>query len=119
MGFAALYPSYVFGAGHNALTIASSPSVSAAGPGCNISGDLISTMRLLRDRRNVAPARAISNPLGHDLLAAPGGEDHVGSGLAHDIGRNDPVLRGLLQAQLRQGVFAAGDLDQFGHPADA
>ena len=29
-------------AGHNAFTIASSPSVSAAGPGCNISGDLIS-----------------------------------------------------------------------------
>src|ERR1700688_3718576 len=35
-------------AGHNAFTIASSPSVSAAGPGCRISGDLISTMRLLR-----------------------------------------------------------------------
>ena len=34
--------------GHNAATIASSPSVSAAGPGCRISGDLISTMRLLR-----------------------------------------------------------------------
>src|SRR5712664_819644 len=34
-------------AGHNAFTIASSPSVSAAGPGCRISGDLISTMRLL------------------------------------------------------------------------
>src|ERR1700682_352934 len=35
-------------AGHNAFTIASSPSVSAAGPGCRISGDLISTMRSLR-----------------------------------------------------------------------
>src|ERR1700692_541315 len=35
-------------AGHNAFTIASSPSVSAAGPGCRISGDLISTIRLLR-----------------------------------------------------------------------
>src|SRR5258708_2241944 len=34
--------------GHNAFTIASSPSVSAAGPGWRISGDLISTMRLLR-----------------------------------------------------------------------
>src|ERR1700731_4489862 len=34
--------------GHRAFTIASSPSVSAAGPGCRISGDLISTMRLLR-----------------------------------------------------------------------
>jgi len=31
--------------GHNAATIASSPSVSAAGPGCRISGDFISTMR--------------------------------------------------------------------------
>src|SRR5882757_7178629 len=35
-------------AGHNAATIASSPSVSAAGPGCRISADLISTMRSLR-----------------------------------------------------------------------
>ena len=34
--------------GHIAATIASSPSVSAAGPGCRISADLISTMRLLR-----------------------------------------------------------------------
>src|SRR5882757_2221154 len=33
---------------HNAFTIASNPSVSAAGPGCKINGDLISTMRLLR-----------------------------------------------------------------------
>src|ERR1700682_485060 len=33
---------------HSAATIASSPSVSAAGPGCRISGDLISTMRSLR-----------------------------------------------------------------------
>src|SRR4051794_6122323 len=36
-----------YGSGHSAFTIASSPSVSAAGPGCRISGDLISTMRLL------------------------------------------------------------------------
>src|SRR5258706_11783743 len=35
-------------AGHSAATIASSPSVNAAGPGCRISGDLISTMRSLR-----------------------------------------------------------------------
>src|ERR1700688_3229183 len=34
--------------GHSAATIASNPSVSAAGPGCRISGDLISTMRPLR-----------------------------------------------------------------------
>src|SRR6267154_5171810 len=34
-------------AAHNAFTIASSPSVNAAGPGCRIKGDLISTMRLL------------------------------------------------------------------------
>src|ERR1700712_4720140 len=34
--------------GHSAVIIASSPSVSAAGPGCRINGDLISTMRLLR-----------------------------------------------------------------------
>jgi len=34
--------------GQSAFTIASRPSVSAAGPGCNISGDLISTMRPLR-----------------------------------------------------------------------
>src|ERR1019366_1373524 len=33
--------------GQSAATIASSPSVSAAGPGCRISGDLISTIRSL------------------------------------------------------------------------
>ena len=35
-------------AGHSAATIASSPSVNAAGPGCRISGDLISMMRSSR-----------------------------------------------------------------------
>src|SRR3984957_3006924 len=34
-------------AGHSAARIASRPSVSAAGPGCRISGDLISTIRSL------------------------------------------------------------------------
>src|SRR5258705_12365186 len=37
----------VRGSGHSAATIASSPSVSAAGPGCKIRADLISTMRSL------------------------------------------------------------------------
>src|SRR5207302_8350696 len=49
----------------------------------------------------------------------PGGKDLIGRGFAHDIWRNNPVLGGLLKAQFRQGVFAAGDLDQFGYPADA
>ena len=70
-------------------------------------------------RRDVAPARPLPDPVGHDLLAAPGGEDHVGRGVAHDIGRNDPVLGRLLKPQFWQHVLAAGDLDQFGHPADA
>src|SRR5258708_13251417 len=34
--------------GHSAATIASSPSVSAAGPGCKIKADLISTIRSSR-----------------------------------------------------------------------
>src|SRR5258705_13673430 len=38
----------VSGSGHSAATIASNPSVNAAGPGCKIKADLISTMRSLR-----------------------------------------------------------------------
>src|SRR6478736_6289782 len=36
------------GSGQSAFTIASNPSVNAAGPGCKIRADLISTMRSLR-----------------------------------------------------------------------
>ena len=70
-------------------------------------------------RRDIAPARTLPDAIRHDLLAAPGREDHVGRGFAHHIGRNDPVLGRLLKPQLWQRVLAAGDLDQFGHPADA
>jgi hypothetical protein len=43
-----LCPPYKTGdAGHNAFTIASSPSVSAAGPGCRISGDVRDALKAL------------------------------------------------------------------------
>src|SRR5260370_42640788 len=50
VGTLPLCPPYVIvgASGQSAATIASSPSVSAAGPGCRISADLISTMRPLR-----------------------------------------------------------------------
>src|ERR1700676_2837443 len=74
---------------------------------------------VVADRGNLAPSGAASNAVRNDLLAAPRREDHVRCGGADDIGQDDPVLGGLLKPQVRQDVFAAGDLDQFGNPADA
>src|ERR1700722_16719096 len=48
-----------------------------------------------------------------------GRQDHVRCGVAPQIRGDDPVFRGLLKSQVRQDVLAAGDLDQFGNPADA
>ncbi len=76
-------------------------------------------MRLLRTAGiSLQPGRC-SDPVGYDFLAAPGRQDHIGCSVAHGVRGNDPVLGGLLKPQFWQHVFAAGDLDQFGHPADA
>src|SRR3954452_2345272 len=71
------------------------------------------------DSRNFAPTGPISDLVGHDFLAAPRCQDHVRRRIAHQIGRNDPILCSLLKSQVWQHVLSAGDFDQFGNPADA
>ncbi len=69
------------------------PSVSAAGPGCRMSGDLISNSWLVAHRVHRAPALTRRHVLGPEFLAAPGAQDDVGVA-PHDLGavRNDAVL---------------------------
>jgi len=62
-------------------------------PACNISGDLISTMRSLATAGIPAPARPLSDTVlattflpHHDARITSGGRR------AHDVGRDDPVL---------------------------
>src|SRR5437763_1854738 len=52
---------------------------------------------IVAHRRDVAPARTLPDAIGHDLLAAPGGKDHIGRGFAHHGWQDDPVLRRLLK----------------------
>src|SRR5438093_332232 len=54
---------------------------------------------IVAHRRDVAPARTLPDAIGHDLLAAPGGKDHIGRGFAHHVWQDDPVLRRLLKPQ--------------------
>jgi hypothetical protein len=98
--------------------MASRPSVSAAGPGCRISGDLISKIRFAVTAGDLIPAGAGPNAIRHDLFAAPGGEDHVRAGRRDGVRRDDPVLGRGTRAKMAADVVAAGDLDQLGNPAD-
>jgi hypothetical protein len=97
---AAPHPEKTRSAGHNAATIASSPSVSAAGPGCRISADLISTMRSSWTAGISFQPGRFFDPVRHDFLAAPRCQNDIGGGGAHDIGKNNPILGGLLKPQL-------------------
>src|SRR6202022_2285458 len=74
---------------------------------------------VVTDSWNLVPARPLSDLVRNDFLAAPRRQDHIRLSGAHEIRRNDPVLRGLLKPHARQDVLAAGDLDQLGDPADA
>ncbi len=84
-----------------------------------MTGDLISMMRSSRTAGISLPAVTLADAGGDNLLAAPGGEDNVGCGLAHRLRYDDAILCGLPVSQLRKNIRAAGDLDQLGDPADA
>ena len=107
---------------HSAMmaSSASRPSVSAAGPGCRISGDLISRRKPSRPpgwRRS--PARAATFA-GTNFL--PHQEPMMMSGARRDHLRRRVTMRSLAllcPARCRKHVDAAGDLDQLRHPADA
>ena len=74
----------------SAARIESRPSVSAAGPRCRISADLISTMRSLRTaRRDCMPARSLPDSSDKKFSAAPRCENNVGRGSDHVIRRDD------------------------------
>jgi hypothetical protein len=75
----------------SAARIASRPSVSAAGPGCRISGDLISNP-VRGNGRDLIPTGTGPDAIRHDLLAAPRGEDHVRAGRRDGVRGDDPVL---------------------------
>ena len=62
---------------------ASSPSVSAAGPGCRISVDLISRSQPVRTAGICVEARPGGDLRRHEFLAAPGADDDVGRGRDH------------------------------------
>src|SRR6202022_3508716 len=74
---------------------------------------------VVTDSWNLVPARPLSDLVRNDFLAAPRRQNHIRLSSAHEVRRDDPVLRGLLKPQARQDVLAAGYLDQFGAPADA
>ena len=99
---------------------ASSPSVSAAGPGCRISGDLISRSEAVAHGGNVREARPRRDLRRHEFLAAPGADDDVG---LWPRSRRRPTRcgpwRSCARRQFREHLDAAGGLDQLRHPADA
>ena len=98
---------------------ASRPSVSAAGPGCRISVDLISRRKPSRTAGIASKPGRAANFRRHEFLAAPGADDDVGPRRDHLLGGDDAVLGALLRGQLLEHVDAAGGLDQLRHPADA
>ena len=97
------------------------PSVSAAGPGCRMSADLISKQLAVPHRGNLLPARPRRDALGPEFLAAPRAEHHVRVALrTTSCGSATMRPRGRLRARtLGKHILAAGDLDQLAHPADA
>ena len=105
--------------GNSAARRASRPSVNAAGPGCRMIGDLISTMRPL------ATAGSVSQPgrsaICRGTTLRPHHEARITSGLRRDhVGRrHDAIARRRGAAQMGEHVLAARDLDQLRDPADA
>ena len=90
------------------------------GPGCRISGDSISTMWPSRTAGTASPAGSVLGFCsGHDLLAAPGGEDDVRAAATTASGATMRVLRRTARFQFHKHVVATGDLDQFRDPADS
>ncbi len=73
-------------------TSASSPSVSAAGPGCKISGDLISRSQPSRTAGMCRKARTRRHFRRDEFLAAPGADDDVRACRDHVLHRDDAVL---------------------------
>ena len=106
---------------HSAMmaSSASRPSVSAAGPGCRISGDLISRRNPSRTAGIVSKPGRAATFFGTNFL--PHHEPRMMSGLAAIdlLGGDDPLLRALAEGERAEHVVAAGDLDQLRHPADA
>jgi len=97
----------------------SSPSVSAAGPGCRIRVDLISRSQPVATAGTWAKPGA-GGDLGWDeFLAAPRANNDVGPGGNHVGCRNDAVLCAFAAGQLRKHLDAAGGRNQLRHPADA
>ena len=85
-----------------------------------MSADLISKSWRSLHRGDLLPSRPRRDALGPELLAAPGCEHHVrfaphdlvGIAMMRSAGR-------VRSGPLGKNVFAAGDLDQLAHPADA
>lgn len=69
--------------------------------------------------RDHAPSGPLRDPFRPHLLAAPRGEDGVGRGGDDGFGRDDAILCFLLAREMRKDILAAGNADQFRHPADA
>ena len=103
----------------SAATIASRPSVSAAGPGCRMSGDLISKMRPSRTAGMASqPRRRRIRSMATFL---PHHEARITSGAAA-MTASAETMRFFAAASRRSdrhSVLSARDLDQFRNPADA
>ena len=99
---------------------ASSPSNSAAGPGCRMIGDLISCSWPLRTAGIACqPGRAATRS-GRNFL--PHHEPRIRSGWRRTISRavgDDAIAGQRFLRQFGEHVVAAGDADQLGDPADA
>ena len=91
--------------------------MSAAGPGCRISGDLISKMRFAATAESdPSPGRTECDPARPSCRTRRRGSRP--GGLPRWRPRNDPVLGRGTRAKMAADVVAAGDLDQLGNPAD-
>jgi hypothetical protein len=102
----------------SAARIESRPSVSAAGPGCRISADLVSTMRSFRTAGIASQPDRCRILSGMTLLAAPRGKNDVGRCSDHVPWRNDTVFGSHLFSQFGERLLATGDLDEFRDPVN-
>ena len=96
-----------------------SPSVSAAGPGCRMIGDLISCSSPSRTAGTRVPAGARGHVLGPEFLAAPRADDDVRRARAR-TSSGSAMMRSRpsgSRAQLGKAVVAAGDADQLARPS--
>src|SRR5215471_20577659 len=91
------------------------PSVRAAGPGCKISGDLISYTSWCWHSRGLRKALPRRNALGPNFLTAPRANDKIWRPLDHFLRPHDTVLSRALTSAISEDV----DLDELRNPPNS